>query len=46
MQDSFMAETTQACMTMYNFNLLSNDNVSEDRKEGEDRWKGRGAVDD
>lgn len=41
-----MAETTQACMAMYNFNLLSNDNVPEDGEEGEDRWKGRGAVDD
>jgi hypothetical protein len=41
-----MAETAQACMSMHDFNLLSNDNVSEDGEEGEDSWEGGGAVDD
>ena len=34
MQDGFMTKTAQARMPMHNFNLLSDDNVPEDREEG------------
>ena len=33
-------------MAMYNLDLLSNDDIAEDWKEGEYGWKGRCAVDD
>ena len=32
-------------MSMHYLNLLPNDDVAKDREEGEDGWKGRGAVD-
>jgi hypothetical protein len=44
MQDSFVAETAQACMAMNNFNLLSNNNVPKIWEEREDGWEGRGAI--
>ena len=31
---------------MHYFNLLSNDDVSQNRKSGEDRWKSRLSIDD
>ena len=34
MQNGFVAKTTQAGVSMNNLNLLPNDNVSENRKEG------------
>jgi len=46
MQNSFMAETAQACMPMHNLYLLSDDNVAKDWEEREDGWEGRCAVDD
>jgi len=45
MQNCLVAETAQTCMAMYDLNLLAEDNVAKDRKEGEDGWKGRRAVD-
>jgi hypothetical protein len=45
MQYRFMAEAAQTCMTMYDFNLLSNDDVAKDWEEGEDSRKGGCAVD-
>ena len=33
-------------MAMYNLDLLSNDDIAEDWKEGEYGWKGRCTVDD
>jgi len=41
-----MAQAAEASMTMHDFNLLSDDNVAEDWKEGENCRKGRLAVDD
>ena len=46
MQDGFMAEAAEACMAVYDFNLLSNDNVAEDWEEGEDSRECRGAIND
>jgi len=40
-----MAQVTQARMPMHNLDLLSNDNIPEHWEEGEDSWKGGGAVD-
>lgn len=33
MENSFPTETTQACMTMHDLDLFSNDDVAEDGKE-------------
>lgn len=41
-----MAEAAETSMSMNNFNLFPNDNVSKDWEEGEDRGECRGAVDD
>lgn len=45
MKNSFVTEAAQACMAMYNLNLLTNHNVSEDREEREDRRHGRLPID-
>jgi len=34
-----MTEIAETPMSMNNFDLLANDNVSKDRKEREDSWK-------
>lgn len=44
-EDGFMAETTQTGVTVNDLDLLSDDNVAEDREEGEDRGKGALSVD-
>lgn len=36
MQNSLMTQTTQTRMPVYNFDLLSDDDISEDRKERKD----------
>lgn len=41
-----MAEATETGVSMYNLNLLANDNVAEDWKERKDCRKGGLAVDD
>jgi len=46
MQNGFVAETAQTSMSMYNFNLLADDNVAEHREEGKDRWESCLAVHD
>lgn len=46
MQNCLMTEATEAAMTVHNLNLLSNDNVAENRKEGKNGGKGRFTVDD
>lgn len=46
MQNCFMAETAQAPMAVYDFNLLSKDDVAKDWERGEDGGEGRFAVDD
>jgi hypothetical protein len=40
MQNSFVAETAQACMAMDDFNLLSNNNVPKNWEEREDGREG------
>ena len=44
MQDGFMTQTAQARMTMHDLNLLSDDNVPEDREEGKYGWEGGFSV--
>lgn len=39
MYDRFMTQTTQTSVTMDDLNLLSNDDIAENGKEGEDSWK-------
>jgi hypothetical protein len=39
MQYSLIAQVAQTGMAMNDFNLLANDDVSEDRKGGEDSWE-------
>ena len=46
MQYSFMAEAAQTRMSVNNLDLFSNENVSENRKAGEDSWECSGAIDD
>lgn len=46
MQCCFPAQAAEGGMPMYNIDLLSDDNVAEDRKEGEDGRQGGGTVDD
>jgi hypothetical protein len=43
-QNSFMAETAQACMAMHNLYLLSYDDIPEYWEEREDCWKGSSSV--
>ena len=44
MQNGFMTKTTQARMTMHDFNLLPDDNVPEDREEGKHGGEGSFSV--
>lgn len=46
MQDGFMTETAQAGMPVDYLNLLSNNDVPQDRKGGKDGWESRLSVDD
>lgn len=46
MQNPLMTQTTQTAMTMNNFNLLTNENVSQNREEGKHRGECSLAVDD
>jgi len=46
MQYCFMAEAAEASVTMHDLDLLSNNDVAEDWKEGEDGREGRFAVND
>lgn len=41
-----MAEATETGVAMHNLNLLTDDNIAEDRKEGKDSREGGLAVDD
>lgn len=45
MENCLNAEATQTGMSMNNLDLFSNDNVSKDREEREDGWKGSFAID-
>jgi len=45
MENSFMTETTETGMTMDNLYLLTNYDVSKDRKEGKYGWEGGFSVD-
>lgn len=46
MEDSLSTETAETRMPVNNLNLLSNDNIAEDRKERENGREGRFAVND
>lgn len=46
MQYRLMAKTAQTRVPVHNLNLLSDDNITKDRKEREDGGHGRFAVDD
>lgn len=46
MQNRLMAQTAQTRMTMHNLNLLSDDNISKNRKEGKHGGESGFAVDD
>lgn len=46
MQDSLLTQGAHCSMTVYNLDALSNDDVAEERKEGEDGGEGRRPVDD
>ena len=46
MQDSLMTQTTQARVPVYDLNPLSQDDISEYRKEGKDSRKSTFSVDD
>lgn len=41
-----MAHATETSMAVYNLDLLPQDDISENRKEGEDSWEGRFSVND
>jgi len=41
-----MAQTTQTSVAVDDFDLLSDDDIAEDWKEGEDSWKGCLAIND
>lgn len=41
-----MTQTAQTGVAVDNLDSFSDDNIPEDRKEGEDGWKGGFAVDD
>ena len=45
-EDGFMAKIAEASMAMHNFNLLPDNDISEEREEGKDRRKGRLPVND
>lgn len=46
MQDGLVTQAAETGVPMDNLNALADDNVAEDREEGEDGGKGRFAVDD
>lgn len=46
MQYSFMTQAAQACMSMYNLDTFSDDDVAKDWKEGEDGGKSAFSIDD
>lgn len=46
MEDGFLTQGTHGGMAMHNLYPLSNDDIAEEREEGEDGREGRGAVDD
>ena len=46
MQNGFMAKAAQACVTVHNFNLFSDYDVSKNWKKGEDGWKSGFSIDD
>lgn len=46
MKNSFTTEAAKTLMAMNDLDLFSNYNISENREEGEDGWKGGLAVDD
>lgn len=39
MNDGFMTQTTQTSVTMDDLDLFSNDDITENGKEGKDSWK-------
>lgn len=43
-QYCLVAETAEAGMTVYNLNLLSDDNIAKNWKEREHRWKRASSV--
>lgn len=46
MEDGLPTKATQTCMSMDNFNVLSNDNIAEYGEKGEDGRECRFAIDD
>ncbi len=46
MKNSLLTQSAHGGVTVYNLYPLSNDDVAEEREEGEDGRKGGGAVDD
>ena len=46
MENSFTTEAAKTLMAMNDLDLFSNYNISENREEGEDGWKGGLAIDD
>lgn len=46
MQNSFMAQAAQACVTVHNFNFFSDHDISKDWKKGEDSRKSGFSVND
>ena len=45
-EDGFMAETAEACMTMHDLDALSDYDIAENRKKGEHSGHGGLSVDD
>lgn len=43
-ENAFVAQATQAAMSMHNLNALPDENVSENREEGKDGGKGSLAI--
>lgn len=46
MEDSFMTETTETRVAVYNFDTLANHDVSKDREEGKNRRERSFSIDD
>ena len=46
MKNRLMTHTAKTSMAMYNLNLFSDDDITEDRKKGEDRGESRFSVND
>lgn len=46
MEDSLVTQTAQACMPMHDLNLLSQNDISENREEGKDSRESSFPVDD